>query len=111
MSSTEWFDARVAEARAEVAGLPAPPDVAAMGREEALDWAGTLPKCEKGCCIAPASRFASYYSTYDGLRRAVAHMPSCDRHGTDPLTPYPHADALRAAEARLREAGLAWWLD
>jgi hypothetical protein len=65
-----------------------------------------LPRCNKGCCMAPATRIAPYENE-DG--KVVAQWDSCDKHGGDTIQEFGYAEKLRAAAHALQANGRHWW--
>jgi hypothetical protein len=65
-----------------------------------------LPRCDKGCCLAPATRIAPYVAD-----QFVVERPSCDRDGGPTIQEYEYAEALRVAAKVLEDAGEHWWDD
>ena len=66
-----------------------------------------LPRCNKGCCLAPATRIAPYVA--DGV--VVARWPSCDCDGGATIEEFEYAEPLRVAAKALQDAGMHWWDD
>jgi hypothetical protein len=66
----------------------------------------TLPRCQKGCCLAPATRIAPYK---DGDGNVVVEMESCDLDGGPTIREFDNAEAVRAAAQLLEGADLQWW--
>ena len=64
-----------------------------------------LPRCNKGCCLAPATRVAPYHA--EG--RVVAEWDSCDLHGGPTIREFAYAEALRGAAQFLQANGAHWW--
>jgi hypothetical protein len=103
-----FFKGRLAAVAAEMeASAPCdPPDLQSMTVTGVMEWTLCLPRCQKGLCVAPATRYASYYS--GGL--PVSHVPSCYQHGAGPFTARPDSAAVTLACGILASAGRAWWL-
>lgn len=75
------------------------------GMEALAELVRALPYCNKGACLAPATRVAPYYA--DG--KVVAEWDSCDRDGGPTIREFEYADALRAAAQLLESEKLYWW--
>lgn len=65
-----------------------------------------LPRCQKGCCLAPATRIAPYG---DGNGNIVAELHSCDSDGGPTIREFDYAEALRTAAHVLEAQKLEWW--
>jgi len=66
-----------------------------------------LPRCKKGCCMAPATRIAPYVA--EG--KVVAEWESCDEDGGPTIREFEYAEPLRVAAKVLQDAKMHWWDD
>lgn len=97
---SDWFENALADAKEQINGQV---EELAVNIE---DFASRLPHCEKGTCMCPATRYASYRSEGN----VVMFVLSCDRHGQAPEMQHPQADLVRVIERTLRMLGRKpWW--